>query len=169
MILNYSWIVHHLRRDLLKQTWTLFMFSFFSFFCFLWWISVSVSDLRTEDPQPRQNVTLQCDNICESTAQNFWLRLVNITKVCCISHMTDNQDSPATCDGFQDENFQMSCNLSDVVFKIKRVNFSDSGFFIEGKLWFSEVHVNATGKIFLKYYLPFKAHYSPTHLVPFYY
>lgn len=78
--------------------------------------------------------------------------------------MTGGKDIPAYCKGFQNQNFEMSSNISSVFLKIKEVSLSDSGLYFcgfntNGYPIFSEVHLNVEGKVILKYYLSLSTHY----------
>uniref|UniRef100_A0A3Q3RR81 Immunoglobulin domain-containing protein n=1 Tax=Mastacembelus armatus TaxID=205130 RepID=A0A3Q3RR81_9TELE len=114
------------------------------------WISVSAAESQTVKVQPGEEVNLLCPNMSKYDGLTFWFRLVNGTKIGCISdYRTDEVVS--YCDGFQSGTFEMSSNISAVFLKIKRVDLSDSGlyfcgFYIDGQMLFNTVHLNVKGK-----------------------
>ncbi|CAK6966805.1 uncharacterized protein LOC119912078 isoform X5 [Scomber scombrus] len=74
-------------------------------------------------------------------------RIVNGTKLVCISIMAKYDSQPHYCDGFQSGRFELSTNLSTVFLTIKQVNFSDSGlyfwgFYKRGYPVFSEIRLD---------------------------
>ncbi|KAM7366048.1 hypothetical protein PAMP_015517 [Pampus punctatissimus] len=96
------------------------------------WISVSVSETQTLKVQTGEEVTLLCSNRTTNSSQTDWFRVVNRTKVSCISSMYGSDNKPSLCDGFQNEKFEMSSNVSTVFLKIKPVDLSDSGLYFCG-------------------------------------
>ncbi|XP_042258263.1 uncharacterized protein LOC121890064 isoform X4 [Thunnus maccoyii] len=114
--------------------------------CSISWISVSVSESQVVEVQSGEEVTLQCPNILKHDSVTFWLRLVNRTKIYCISVKIRSDSEAELCDGVQNEKFEMSSNISTVSLNIKQVDSSDSGlyfceFFTSGRVLFSEIHL----------------------------
>ncbi|XP_067436963.1 uncharacterized protein [Thunnus thynnus] len=112
------------------------------------WISVSVSESQVVEVQSGQAVTLQCIKKHESIT--FWLRLVNRTKIYCISLKIRSDSKAELCDGFQKGKFEMRSNISTVSLNITQVDSSDSGlyfcgFYTSGRLLFSEIHLKVKG------------------------
>ncbi|XP_040887427.1 uncharacterized protein LOC121177247 isoform X2 [Toxotes jaculatrix] len=101
------------------------------FLCCTNWICASVSETQTVEVQPGQEVSLLCSNISRKTTQTDWFRLVNRTKVSCVSSIYNPEDKPSYCDGFENR-FEMSSNVTTVFLKIKRVDLSDSGLYFCG-------------------------------------
>ncbi|XP_040887445.1 uncharacterized protein LOC121177260 isoform X2 [Toxotes jaculatrix] len=101
------------------------------FLCCTNWICVSVSETQTVEVQPGQEVSLLCSNISRKTTQTDWFRLVNRTKVSCVSSIYNPEDKPSYCDGSENR-FEMSSNVTTVFLKIKRVDLSDSGLYFCG-------------------------------------
>uniref|UniRef100_A0A3B4XZ50 Immunoglobulin domain-containing protein n=1 Tax=Seriola lalandi dorsalis TaxID=1841481 RepID=A0A3B4XZ50_SERLL len=107
----------------------------FSILCLLFvsgWISVSVSQSQTVDVQSGGDVTLHCSKMFNYDPLTFWLRLVNKTKVSCISVLTGHRTMAKYCDGYENGKFEMSSNISTVFLKIRQVDFSDSGLYFCG-------------------------------------
>ncbi|XP_059210958.1 uncharacterized protein LOC131989674 [Centropristis striata] len=100
--------------------------------CSLSWISVSGSESQTVEVQAGEGVTLTCSNTSTQEVQTSWFRLVQGTKLVCISAMANSKSSVNFCDGFEGGNFNMSSNISTVFLKIKQVNSSDSGLYFCG-------------------------------------
>ncbi|XP_067379203.1 uncharacterized protein [Channa argus] len=93
------------------------------------WISVS----GTVDVQPGHNVTLQCSNILtQSPTHKFWSRLINRTRVDCISSMYGSEPNAKFCDRIQKGKYEMRFNISTVFLTIKKVDVSDSGLYFCG-------------------------------------
>ncbi|XP_069014908.1 uncharacterized protein [Embiotoca jacksoni] len=96
------------------------------------WISVSVSETQTVEVQPGEEVTLMCPNGSSLDTPTDWFRVVNRTKVSCISSMFGSNGPASYCDGFQNGKFEMSTNVTTVFLKIKRVDLSDYGLYFCG-------------------------------------
>ncbi|XP_030285491.1 uncharacterized protein LOC115588958 [Sparus aurata] len=116
--------------------------------CSFSWISASVSPSQTVEVQPGNEVTLQC-NMNTNGVVIFWFRLVNRTKVSCVSvkiHPADAQN----CEGFGNGRFEMTSNDSTVSLKISSVAKSDAGLYIcglytSGNLTFNVVRLDVKG------------------------
>ncbi|XP_056225555.1 uncharacterized protein LOC130164692 [Seriola aureovittata] len=118
--------------------------------CSISWISVSVSQYQTVDVQSGGDVTLHCSKMFDYDPPTFWLRLVNKTKVSCISVLTGPRTMAKYCDGYENGKFEMSSNISTVFLKIRQVDFSDSGlyfcgFYTSGRLVFSVIDLHVQG------------------------
>ncbi|XP_069015269.1 uncharacterized protein [Embiotoca jacksoni] len=96
------------------------------------WISVSVSETQTVEVQPGEEVTLMCSNGSSIATLTDWFRVVNRTKVSCISSMYGFNGPASYCDGFQNGKFEMSSNVTTVFLNIKRVDLSDNGLYFCG-------------------------------------
>ncbi|XP_032363544.1 uncharacterized protein LOC116676746 [Etheostoma spectabile] len=114
--------------------------------CSLSWISVSASESHTVDVQSGGDVTLMCSNISKTPTLTEWFRLINRTKLSCVSSMYPDRNA-SFCDGFQNR-FEMSSNVSTVFLKIKRVDLSDSGLYFCG--FYRKKHTDISNKIHLK-------------------
>ncbi|XP_047433723.1 uncharacterized protein LOC125003678 isoform X2 [Mugil cephalus] len=118
--------------------------------CSLSWISVSASESGIVNVQPGEEVTLMCSNNSVGPTYTFWSKLINTTKVRCISSMYGFSGDPKYCTGFENGKFHMSSNISDVFLKIKQVDSSDSGLYFcgyyeKGHTIMDVKHVNVQG------------------------
>ena len=115
--------------------------------------------------QSGQDVTLQCKNTFKYASDSVWYRIVNSTKLVCISSVTKSDLSTLKyCDGLQSGKFEMSTNISTVSLKIKQVDLSDSGLYYCGIYTkdlpvFTEICLNIEGKIIVKSCILFGTHY----------
>ncbi|XP_040887428.1 uncharacterized protein LOC121177248 [Toxotes jaculatrix] len=100
--------------------------------CSLNWICVSVSETQTVEVQPGQDTKLQISNISKYETVTFWFRLINRTRVSCISVMHNSKDKAEFCEGYDNGNFEMRYGESFVFLRIKQVDFSDSGLYFCG-------------------------------------
>ncbi|XP_053199906.1 uncharacterized protein LOC128384381 [Scomber japonicus] len=100
--------------------------------CSLNWVSVSVSESETVEVQPGEEATLLCSNMSTNPTTTEWIRVVNQTKVSCISSMYGSNGNPKFCDGFKNGKFKMSSNISAVFLKIAKVDLLDSGLYLCG-------------------------------------
>ncbi|XP_053199905.1 uncharacterized protein LOC128384380 [Scomber japonicus] len=100
--------------------------------CSLSLVSVSVSESETVEVQPGEEVTLHCSNMSTNPTTTEWIRVVNQTKVSCISSMYGSNGNPKFCDGFKNGKFKMSSNISAVFLNITQVDLSDSGLYLCG-------------------------------------
>ncbi|XP_044196622.1 uncharacterized protein LOC122973281 [Thunnus albacares] len=118
--------------------------------CSISWISVSVSESQVVEVQSGEEVTLHCINRLIYGSVAFWFRLVNRTKINCISVMIRSGSEAELCDGFQKGKFEMSANISTVSLNIKQVDSSDSGlyfcgFYTSGRPVFTVIYLNVAG------------------------
>ncbi|GLD65093.1 uncharacterized protein AKAME5_002930400, partial [Lates japonicus] len=134
------------RSDTTKRTMRSFTLVTALFLCCINWISVSVSETQTVEVQLGQEVTLLCPNISNEQTEAEWFRLVNRTKISCISSMYKSDGKASFCDGFQNR-FEMSSNITTVFLQIKRVDFSDSGLYFCG--FYINAHTVITNTIHL--------------------
>ncbi|XP_036968664.1 uncharacterized protein LOC119027506 [Acanthopagrus latus] len=115
--------------------------------CSFSWISASASQSQTVEAQPGEEVTLQCMNT--NGAVIFWFRLVNRTKVSCVSVKIQPADAQ-NCEGFGNGRFEMRSSNSTVSLKISYVAKSDAGlyfcgFYTGGDLTFNVVYLDVKG------------------------
>ncbi|XP_040887441.1 uncharacterized protein LOC121177258 [Toxotes jaculatrix] len=99
--------------------------------CSLNWICVSVSETQTVEVQPGQEAKL-LTNISKKETVTFWFRLINRTRVSCISFMSRSNSKAEFCDGYDNGKFEMRFAGLFVFLKIKQVDFSDSGLYFCG-------------------------------------
>uniref|UniRef100_A0A3Q1GMI8 Uncharacterized LOC110971792 n=1 Tax=Acanthochromis polyacanthus TaxID=80966 RepID=A0A3Q1GMI8_9TELE len=125
------------------------------------WISVSVSEILTVEVQPGEGVTLICNNFTDFSSNVFWYRLTSGANVSCISYITSS-DEVLLCDGFQNGNFIMTSNLTNLFLTIKTVDVSDSGLYFCGcckdglSALVSPTYLKVQGKIVVKCFVSFK-------------
>uniref|UniRef100_A0A3B4V5V9 Immunoglobulin subtype domain-containing protein n=1 Tax=Seriola dumerili TaxID=41447 RepID=A0A3B4V5V9_SERDU len=100
--------------------------------CILSWISVSVSEFQTLRGRPGEEVTMLISNISKFDSVTFWFRQINKTKVRCVSVMIKSDSAADFCDGYNNGNFEMRSNISNLFLKIKQVDLSDSGLYVCG-------------------------------------
>ena len=84
----------------IKGQYSCYLFCYLVFV--LGWISASASQSQTVEAQPGEEVTLQCMNT--NGAVIFWFRLVNRTKVSCVSVKIQPADAQ-NCEGFGNGRF----------------------------------------------------------------
>ncbi|XP_040887430.1 uncharacterized protein LOC121177249 isoform X2 [Toxotes jaculatrix] len=117
--------------------------------CSLNWICVSVSETQTVEVQPGQEAKL-LTNISKEETVTFWSRLINRTRVNCISVMFKSDSKAEFCDGYDNGKFEMRIAGSSVFLRIKQVDFSDSGlyfcgFYHSGRPNFTVIDLKVTG------------------------
>uniref|UniRef100_A0A3B3CHE9 Ig-like domain-containing protein n=1 Tax=Oryzias melastigma TaxID=30732 RepID=A0A3B3CHE9_ORYME len=93
-------------------------------------VSGCICEFQTLKVQSGENVTLLC--FTTNRAQIDWFRVVNISKVSCISSIFGSDGDPSLCHGFEGGKFVMSSDISSVSLKIIGVNESDSGLYFCG-------------------------------------
>ncbi|XP_036066638.1 uncharacterized protein LOC112139514 [Oryzias melastigma] len=91
-----------------------------------------ICEFQTVEVQSGEDVTLLCFNLTKDPSQTDWFRVVNSSKVSCISSMFGSGGDPSLCRGFEGGKFAMSSNNSFVSLKISGVNESDSGLYFCG-------------------------------------
>uniref|UniRef100_A0A3B3CIR1 Ig-like domain-containing protein n=1 Tax=Oryzias melastigma TaxID=30732 RepID=A0A3B3CIR1_ORYME len=91
-----------------------------------------ICEFQTVEVQSGEDVTLLCSNLTKDPSQTDWFRVVNSSKVSCISSMFGSGGDPSLCRGFEGGKFAMSSNRSFVSLKIIGVNESDSGLYFCG-------------------------------------
>ncbi|XP_036066635.1 uncharacterized protein LOC112139516 [Oryzias melastigma] len=95
-------------------------------------VSGCICEFQTVEVQSGEDVTLLCSNLTKDPSQTDWFRVVNSSKVSCISSMFGSGGDPSLCRGFEGGKFAMSSNRSFVSLKIIGVNESDSGLYFCG-------------------------------------
>uniref|UniRef100_A0A3P9MFV5 Ig-like domain-containing protein n=1 Tax=Oryzias latipes TaxID=8090 RepID=A0A3P9MFV5_ORYLA len=95
-------------------------------------VSLILINSITVEVQSGENVTLLCSDFTKNRQQTDWFRVVNSSKVSCISSMFGVDGGPSYCDGFNDGKFEMNSNSSSVSLKISGVDESDSGLYFCG-------------------------------------
>uniref|UniRef100_A0A3B4ZXG9 Ig-like domain-containing protein n=1 Tax=Stegastes partitus TaxID=144197 RepID=A0A3B4ZXG9_9TELE len=130
--------------------------------CTFSWISVSVSEFLTVEVQPAQEVTLMCNNFTSSASHAlFWFRMTSGSSTSCISSMFYSDTKALLCDGFQNENFIMTSNTTNLFLKIKSVDVSDSGLYFCGcykdglPALVSSTYLKVQGKTIVKGFVSF--------------
>ncbi|XP_062240064.1 uncharacterized protein LOC133949961 [Platichthys flesus] len=100
--------------------------------CILSWISVSRCEFHVVEVQTGEEVTLLCTNLTSSPSYISWFRLENGSNTSLISSMLSLDTGALYFDGFEEEKFNMTSNISNVFLQIKQVDLSDSGLYICG-------------------------------------
>uniref|UniRef100_A0A8C7WUJ7 Ig-like domain-containing protein n=1 Tax=Oryzias sinensis TaxID=183150 RepID=A0A8C7WUJ7_9TELE len=95
-------------------------------------VSGCFCESKTVEVQSGENVTLLCSAFSKNRQQTDWFRVVNSSKVSCISSMFGVDGDPSYCDGFDGGKFEMNSNSSSVSLKISGVDESDSGLYFCG-------------------------------------
>uniref|UniRef100_A0A8C7Y5D9 Ig-like domain-containing protein n=1 Tax=Oryzias sinensis TaxID=183150 RepID=A0A8C7Y5D9_9TELE len=95
-------------------------------------VSGCFCETKTVEVQSGETVTLLCSDFDKNRQQTDWFRVVNSSKVSCISSMFGVAGDPSFCDGFDGGKFNMSSNSSSVSLKISGVDESDSGLYFCG-------------------------------------
>uniref|UniRef100_A0A3P9JJY5 Ig-like domain-containing protein n=1 Tax=Oryzias latipes TaxID=8090 RepID=A0A3P9JJY5_ORYLA len=95
-------------------------------------VSGCFCESKTVEVQSGETVTLLCSDFTKNRQQTDWFRMVNSSKVSCISSMFGVDGGPSYCDGFDGGKFNMSSNSSSVSLKISGVDESDSGLYFCG-------------------------------------
>lgn len=113
---------------------------------------MSASDFYTVTAQPGAEATLLVSNISKYESLTYWFRMLNRTSVNCVSVMIRSESAADFCNGFDNGNFEMRSNVTNLYLRIKRVDLSDSGlyfcvFYTSGRAFFSVVHLHVEGKI----------------------
>ncbi|XP_060951852.1 uncharacterized protein LOC133028838 [Limanda limanda] len=96
------------------------------------WISVSRCEFHVVEVQTGEEVTLLCTNYASSLSHISWFRLENGSNTSLISSMLSYDTVASYFDGFEEEKFIMTSNVSNVFLQIKQVDLSDSGLYICG-------------------------------------
>ncbi|XP_055358818.1 uncharacterized protein LOC129603097 [Betta splendens] len=114
--------------------------------CSISWISVSVAQSQNVTVQPGHIVTLRSPKPSGDSVMT-WSRLINKTTASCICFMARATEEAQFCDGFNNGNFQMGVNNTEVFLNIKNVNLSDSGIYFfktanERKNTYYVIHLN---------------------------
>ncbi|XP_053271671.1 uncharacterized protein LOC128429854 [Pleuronectes platessa] len=100
--------------------------------CILSWISVSRCEFHAVEVQTGEEVTLLCTNYTSSPSDISWFRLKNGSNTSPISSMLSLERGASYFDGFEEEKFNITSNVSNVFLQIKQVDLSDSGLYICG-------------------------------------
>ncbi|CAG5929489.1 unnamed protein product [Menidia menidia] len=96
------------------------------------WVSVSVSEFHTVEVQPGEEVTLLCSNFSRWVRHIFWFKMAIEPKASCISSMSYSDSNASLCDGYENGQFTMTSNTTNLFLNIKQVDFSDSGLYFCG-------------------------------------
>uniref|UniRef100_A0A3B4ZSK5 Ig-like domain-containing protein n=1 Tax=Stegastes partitus TaxID=144197 RepID=A0A3B4ZSK5_9TELE len=129
--------------------------------CTFSWISVSVSEFLTVEVQPAQEVTLMCNNYSSSDTTIFWFRMTSEPNISCISYMFNSDSKASLWNGFQNGNFIMTSNITNLFLTIKSVDVSDSGLYFCGCCTYgvsalvSPTYLKVQGKILVKCFVSF--------------
>uniref|UniRef100_A0A3Q1CU94 Ig-like domain-containing protein n=1 Tax=Amphiprion ocellaris TaxID=80972 RepID=A0A3Q1CU94_AMPOC len=118
------------------------------FLCSFGWIFLSVTESRMVEVQPGEDVTLLCSNFSSSPSQIIWFRLVSRTYPRCISSIFSSTQPASFCSGVEPDRFGLTSNSSTLFFKIRRVDYSDSGFYFCG--FYYKTHPVIVNSTYLK-------------------
>ncbi|KAM9718158.1 uncharacterized protein ACNS7B_021562 [Menidia menidia] len=100
--------------------------------CTFSWVSVSVSEFHSVEVQPGEEVTLLCSNFSRLVRHIFWFKMAIEPKASCISSMSYSDSNASLCDGYENGQFTMTSNTTNLFLNIKQVDFSDSGLYFCG-------------------------------------
>ncbi|XP_062240500.1 uncharacterized protein LOC133950260 [Platichthys flesus] len=98
----------------------------------LCWLSVSCCEFHVVEVQTGEEVTLLCTNYASSPSHISWFKLENGSNTSLISSIFSHDTVATYFDGFEEEKFNMTSNVSSVFLQIKQVDLSDSGLYICG-------------------------------------
>uniref|UniRef100_A0A3B4ZSI3 Ig-like domain-containing protein n=1 Tax=Stegastes partitus TaxID=144197 RepID=A0A3B4ZSI3_9TELE len=73
-----------------------------------------------------------CNNYSSSAMNIFWFRMTNGPNISSISSMFNSDSKASLWNGFQNGNFIMTSNITNLFLKIKSVDVSDSGLYFCG-------------------------------------